>query len=74
MIFALDIRQDLFETKNMQNTCFKIDIFIYLFNAALIPLLYLVNFELIVSAYLIASIFCYSVYKITYINDLRKKL
>ncbi len=74
MIFALDIRQNLFETKNMQNTCFKVDIFIYLFNAVLIPLLYLVNFELIVSAYLIASIFCYSVYKIKYTNDLRKKL
>ncbi len=74
MVFALDIRQNLFEIKNIRNICFKVDIFIYLFNAALIPLLSLVNKEFIVSAYLIASIFCYSVYKATSINAIRKKL
>ncbi len=74
MIFALDIRQNLFEIKNMQNSYFKVDIFIYLFNATLIPILSLINLKFISSAYLIASILCYSVYKILYINVLRKKL
>ena len=74
MIFALDLRQSLFEIKNMQNICFKVDIFLYFFNAALIPLLSIIKLDFIVSAYLISSILFYSVYKVTNINALQRKL
>ena len=74
MIFALDLRQSLFEIKNMQNICFKVDIFLYFFNAALIPLLSIIQLDFIVSAYLISSILFYSVYKVTNINALQRKL
>lgn len=74
MIFALDIRQGLFETKDMQNLCFKFDIYVYVFNAALIPILSLINLKFISAAYLIASFFFYSIYKILQINVLQKKL
>jgi hypothetical protein len=74
MVFALDIRQNLFEIKNMQNTYYKVDLFIYLFNGILIPLLILINSKLIISAYMIASIFCFSVYKIASLDNLGNKL
>ena len=74
MIFALDLRQSLFEIKNMQNICFKVDIFLYFFNAALIPLLSIIKLDFIVSAYLISSILFYLVYKVTNINALQRKL
>ena len=74
MIFALDIRQSLFEIKNMQNTYYKIDIYLYVLISALIPILNLISFELIFSAYLIVSIFFYVIYKIANVKALQKKL
>ena len=74
MIFALDIRQGLFEIKNMQNTCYKIDIYLYVLIAILIPILNLINLELIYSAYFIVSILFYVLYKIVSVKALQKKL
>jgi hypothetical protein len=74
MIFALDIRQGLFEIKNMQNTCYKIDIYLFVLIALLIPILNLINLELIYSAYFIVSILFYVLYKIVSVKALQKKL
>ena len=74
MIFALEIRQGLFEIKNMQNTCYKIDIYLYVLIAILIPILNLINLELIYSAYFIVSILFYVLYKIVSVKALQKKL
>ena len=65
MVISLQLRQSLFEVKKMQNICFKTDIYIYLFNSMLIPVLYFIHEDLLVSAYLISSIFFYILYKIT---------
>jgi hypothetical protein len=74
MIFALEIRQGLFEIKNMQNTCYKIDIYLYVLIAVLIPILNLISLELIYSAYFIVSILFYVLYKIVSVKALQKKL
>jgi len=74
MIFALDIRQSLFEIKNKKNTCYKIDIYLYVIIAALIPILNLISVDLILSAYFIVSIFFYVLYKIVSVKALQKKL
>ena len=74
MVITLQYRQNLFELKSMQKISFKADIYIYLFNSILITLLFFINEKLIVSAYLIASIFVYIVYKIILKNLFNEKI
>ena len=74
MVITLQYRQSLFELKSMQKISFKADIYIYLFNSILITLLFLINEKLIVSAYLIASIFFYIIYKIILKNLFNEKI
>ena len=72
-MYALQYRQKLFEVKALQNICFKYDINIYFFNALIIPLLYFINIDFVVMAYLISSIYFYITYKIFVKNKYEKK-
>lgn len=73
IMYALQYRQKLFEVKALQNICFKYDINIYFFNALIIPLLYFINIDFVVMAYLISSIYFYITYKIFVKNKYEKK-
>tara|TARA_B110000003_G_C16581810_1_gene508368 strand:+ start:56 stop:1201 length:1146 start_codon:yes stop_codon:yes gene_type:complete len=72
IMFALKLRQKFFEIQEMQNFCFKVDIVIYFFNSLIIPIIFLINKELVILAYLISSTFFYLMYKIIVHNDFKK--
>lgn len=72
IMYALKLRQKYFEIKEMQNFCFKVDIVIYFFNSLIIPIICLINKELVILAYLISSTFFYLMYKIIVNNDFKK--
>lgn len=64
LIFSLKKRQELFEKKRMINTCYKFDMLSYTFNLLIIPMLFILNPNYIVFAYLLSSMFLFLIYKI----------
>lgn len=64
LIFSLKKRQELFEKKRLINTCYKFDMLSYTFNLLIIPILFILNPNFIVFAYLLSSMFLFLIYKI----------
>lgn len=74
MVLALRQRQFFFEKLKLQRICYKIDIFIYLINFSIIPILYFYNKEYLITSYLLSSLFCYFIYIIYFRNVFSKKI
>ena len=74
LIFALKKRQKFFEIKEMISMCYKFDIISYVFNFLIIPVLILINLELLNFAYLISSIFLFTLYKFIELKNDKKKI
>lgn len=63
MLLALQIRQKMFEVEQHRTKCFQADIIISVINAFLIYLLYIIDKNLVCFAYLIGSIYFYTIYR-----------
>jgi len=73
IMYALKLRQNLFEIKEMQNICFKYDNIVYTLNALIIPLLYVLGSQFVVMAYLISSFYFYLIYRFLVLNVYKKR-
>jgi hypothetical protein len=73
-VLALRQRQFFFEKKEIREKCYKADIFIYLINFFIIPILYYFNHEYLIISYFVSSIFFYFVYIIFIKNVYLRKI
>jgi hypothetical protein len=73
-VLALLRRQLFFEKIKFHKTCYKADIYIYLFNFLIIPVLYFLNKQYLTMSYFVSSIFFYLVYIILFRNVYSKKI
>jgi hypothetical protein len=73
-VFALRQRQFFFEKKNFREICYKADMFIYLINFFIIPILYYFNQQYLIISYFVSSICCYFIYIIFIRNVYSKKI
>jgi hypothetical protein len=73
-ILALSLRQLFFEKFKLREMCYKADIFIYLFNFLIIPILYYLNKQYLTMSYFVSSIFFYFIYIILFKNVYSKKI
>ena len=74
IVLVLRQRQIFFEKKRFQKICYKADIFIYLINFFIIPILYYFNREYLVISYFVSSMCAYIVYIILIKNVYPKKI
>jgi hypothetical protein len=74
IVLVLRQRQIFFEKKRFQKICYKADIFIYLINFFIIPILYYFNREYLVISYFVSSMCAYIVYIILIKNVYSKKI
>jgi hypothetical protein len=73
-VFALRQRQFFFEKKEFREICYKADIFIYLINFFIIPILYYFNREYLIISYFVSSTCSYIVYIIFIKNVYSRKI
>jgi hypothetical protein len=73
-VFMLRQRQFFFEKKGFQKICYKADIFIYLINFFIIPILYYFNREYLIISYFVSSMCSYIVYIIFIKNVYSRKI
>jgi hypothetical protein len=73
-ILALSRRQLFFEEIKFRKTCYKADICIYLFNFLIIPVLYYLNKQYLITSYFVSSMFFYFIYIILFKNVYSKKI
>jgi hypothetical protein len=73
-VFMLRQRQFFFEKKGFQKICYKADIFIYLINFFIIPILYYFNREYLIISYFVSSMCSYTVYIIFIKNVYSRKI
>jgi NADH:ubiquinone oxidoreductase subunit K len=73
-VFALHQRQLFFEKKEFREICYKADIFIYLINFFIIPILYYFNREYLIISFFVSSMCSYIVYIIFIKNVYSRKI
>jgi hypothetical protein len=73
-VFALRQRQFFFEKKVFREICYKADIFIYLINFFIIPILYYFNREYLIISYFVSSMCFYIIYVILIKNVYSRKI
>jgi hypothetical protein len=73
-IFVLRQRQFFFENQKIREICYKADIFIYLINFFIIPILYYFDREYLIISYFVSSMCSYIVYVIFIKNVYSKKI
>jgi hypothetical protein len=73
-VFMLRQRQFFFEKKGFQKICYKADIFIYLINFFIIPILYYFNREYLIISYFVSSMCSYIIYIIFIKNVYSRKI
>jgi hypothetical protein len=73
-VFTLRQRQLLFEKIRFRRMCYKADIFIYLFNFLIVPVLYYLNKHYLIICYFVSSLFFYFIYIILFKNVYSKKI
>jgi hypothetical protein len=68
MVIALIARQRFYEMINYRRTCYKMDLYIQIMNFVVIPIIFYLNKDFLVTSYLLSSIFYYLVYKNLILN------
>jgi len=66
MLFTLAIRQSLFKIKKFHSKCYKIDLLGYIFIMILVPIIYVINANYLIFAFLISSVFTFVIYVASY--------
>jgi hypothetical protein len=74
LVLALMQRQYFFEKENFRVICYKADIFYYLLNFFIVPILYLFDKQFIIISFFVSSIFCYFLYNVYITNFFSKKI